>query len=366
MGQEHDKDIAPVERAVDYIRSDSLLNDVEHIINAAQSFSRGAVNAALVRCNWLLGKRIAEEELGGSDRADYGNRTIKQLAKKLTAKHGRGFAAPTLYRFVQFYKSFPDIFSTASRKSDGLLTWSHYSELLRVECSEARAWYEQEAFEQGWSVRTLQRNISMFYYDRLLVSENKQPVIDGMREKTDEYEQNRLEFVKDPVIAEFLGVPQDKSFLETDIEQAIIDNLQQFLMEMGKGYAFVARQQHIRTDLDDHYIDLVFYNYILKCFALIDLKANKITHQDVGQMDMYVRMYEELKRTEGDSPTIGIVLCTETSEDIARYSVLHDNAHLFAAKYKLYLHTEEEPRAEIEHEKAMFSLQHGDNGDGTD
>lgn len=171
---------------------------------------------------------------------------------------------------------------------------------------------------------------------------------------------DRLEFVKNPVIAEFLGVPQDTSFLETSLEQAIINNLQSFLMELGKGYAFVARQQHIYTDLGDYYIDLVFYNYILKCFVLIDLKTHEITHQDVGQMDMYVRMYDDLKRGEGDNPTLGIVLCTETSEDIARYSVLHDNDHLFAAKYKLYLPTEDELRAEIEHQKAMFALQRGE------
>ena len=187
-----------------------------------------------------------------------------------------------------------------------------------------------------------------------------------MQEKTAEFEQKRLEFMKNPVIAEFLGVPQDKSVLETNLEQAIIDNLQSFLMELGKGYAFVARQQHIRTDLDDYYIDLVFYNYILKCFVLIDLKTSKITHQDIGQMDMYVRMYDDLKRSEGDNPTLGIVLCTETSEDIARYSVLHDNNHLFAAKYKLYLPTEDELRTEIEHQKAMFTVQHGDDEEQID
>lgn len=354
---------SPVERAIDYVKTDNLLKDAEHIIGAAQSFSRGAVNIALVRRNWLLGKRIADEELSGADRADYGARTIRQLSSRLTKTYGRGFAAPTLYRFIQFYKCFPDIFSTASRKSGQLLTWSHYSELMHVERPEARAWYAKEALEQGWSVRTLQRNISTLYYDRLLASQDQHPVVDEMREKTAECEQNRLEFVKNPLVAEFLGVPQDKSYLETDLEQAIIDNLQQFLMELGKGYAFVARQQHVRTELDDYYIDLVFYNYILKCFVLIDLKTDKITHQDVGQMDMYVRMYDELRRSDGDNPTLGIVLCTETDEDIARYSVLHDNEHLFAAKYKLYLPTEEQLRAEIEHEKAMFALQYEKHGE---
>lgn len=180
-----------------------------------------------------------------------------------------------------------------------------------------------------------------------------------MEVKTSEYQANRLEFVKNPVIAEFLGVPQDKDYLESDLEEAIITNLQKFLMELGRGYAFVARQQHIKTDLDDFYIDLVFYNYILKCFVLIDLKASKITHQDVGQMDMYVRMYDDLKRGKDDNPTLGIVLCSETSETIAKYSVLHDNKQLFATKYKLCLPSEEELRVEIENQKLMFKQQHG-------
>ncbi|MDO4808233.1 MAG: PDDEXK nuclease domain-containing protein [Coriobacteriales bacterium] len=344
---------------IDYVKTDSLIEDAEHIIDAAQSFARGAVNVALVRRNWLLGRRIAEEELGGSRRADYGSRVIKQLSKRLTESRGKGFAAPTLYRFVQFYKKFPEIFSTASRKSPQILTWSHYSILLRVENAKARMWYEQEALHEGWSVRTLDRNVSTLYYDRLLMSQDKEPVEKEMRERTAELEANRLEFVKSPVIAEFLGVPQDKSYTESELETAVIDNLQKFLLELGKGYAFVARQQHIRTDLDDFYIDLVFYNYILKCFVLIDLKTSKITHQDVGQMDMYVRMYDDLKRRNDDNPTLGIVLCTETSETIARYSVLHGNEQLFAAEYKLCLPSEEELRNEIENQKLMFRLQHG-------
>ena len=243
-------------------------------------------------------------------------------------------------------------------KSAPRLTWSHYLVLLRVDNVQARAWYEKEASDQGWSVRTLDRNVSTLYYDRLVMSSDKMPVVAEMEKKTFAYQRNRLEFIKNPVIAEFLDVPQDKSFLESELEQAIITNLSEFLMELGKGYAFVARQQHIAADGEDYYIDLVFYNYILKCFVLIDLKTSKITHQDVGQMDMYVRMYDDLKRGEGDNPTLGIVLCTETSDTIARYSVLHDNDHLFAAKYKLCLPSEEELRAEIENQKLMFKLQH--------
>ena len=232
--------------------------------------------------------------------------------------------------------------------------------MLQVNDATARKWYENEAINQGWSVRTLQRNISSQYYYRKLNSSTPELVEKEMINLTSEY-QDKLEFIKNPVIAEFLNMQQDTRFLESDLEQSIIDNLQKFLMEMGKGYAFVARQQHIHTEKEDYYIDLVFYNYILKCFVLIDLKTKKITHQDVGQMDMYVRMYDELKKDDSDNPTLGIVLCSDTDEDIARYSVLHDNEHLFMSKYKLYLPTEEELKAEIENQKTMFYLQHSDN-----
>ena len=239
--------------------------------------------------------------------------------------------------------------------------WSHYRVLLQVEDDRACAWYAKEALEQTWSVRTLQRNISSQYYHCILKSQNPIPVEQEMKTLTASYQADKLEFIKNPVIAEFLGMSVDGSFTETELEKSIIANLQKFLMELGKGYAFVARQQHVRTEKEDYYIDLVFCNYIVKCFVLIDLKINKITHQDVGQMDMYIRMYDELKRNEGDNPTIGIVLCSDTDEDIARYSVLHGNEQLFASKYKLYLPTEEELRAEIETQKAMFYLQQNEN-----
>ena len=229
--------------------------------------------------------------------------------------------------------------------------------LLQVPDSTAREWYAKEADEQMWSVRTLQRNISSQYYYRMLQTQKPELVESEMRAKTSAYAERKLEFIKNPVVAEFLGLSGDATFTETDLETSIISNLQKFLMELGKGYAFVARQQHIRTEKQDYYIDLVFYNYILKCFVLIDLKTEKITHQDVGQMDMYIRMYDELKRSEGDNPTIGIVLCSDTDADIARYSILNGNEQLFATKYKLYLPTEEELRAEIETQKAIFYLQ---------
>lgn len=244
-----------------------------------------------------------------------------------------------------------------SGKSVPQLSWSHYLTLLRVKDDVARAWYAKEAAEQTWSVRTLQRNIDSQYYYRLLSSQNTKSVESEMKQITAGYQKDKREYLKNPVIAEFLGLSSNVDMTETQLESAILSNLQKFLMELGKGYAFVARQQHIHTEKQDYYIDLVFYNYILKCFVLIDLKTGKITHQDVGQMDMYIRMYDELKRSEGDNPTLGIVLCSETDEDIARYSVMHGSEQLFASKYKLYLPTEEELRAEIEAQKAIFYLQ---------
>ena len=374
-------------------KSDSLLQDAQHIIEAAQNFAYKAVNIAMLQRNWLLGKRIAEEELQGKDRAEYGAEIIKNLSVELIKIYGNGFTKTNLYTFTEFYKAFPNIFHTLSGKSEenifhslsgksenenfqsvigkclpenldalrpksfSLLTWTHYRTLLQVKDPEARDWYMKEAAEQTWSVRTLQRNISSQYYFRLLKSHNKDRVKSEMEQKTSSYLFDRLEFIKNPVIAEFLGYAANSDFTESDLEKNIIFNLQKFMIELGKGFAFVARQQHIRTEKQDYFIDLVFYNYILKCFVLIDLKTTKITHQDIGQMDMYIRMYDELKRTDGDNPTLGIVLCADTDEDIARYSILHGNEQLFASKYKIYMPSEAELRAEIENQKRLFYLQ---------
>ena len=242
----------------------------------------------------------------------------------------------------------------------------NYRILLQVKDEVARNWYEKEAYEQTWSVRTLQRNINTQYYYRILQSQNRELVEQEMLEKTKEFQNDKLEFIKNPVIAEFLGLSSNISFTETELETCIISNIQSFLMELGKGYAFVARQQHIKTEKEDYFIDLVFYNYLMKCFVLVDLKTGKITHQDVGQMDMYVRMYDELKKSADDNPTLGVVMCTETDEDIARYSVLHGNEQLFATKYKLYLPSEQELREEIETQKAMFYLQQKEKKMGDD
>lgn len=342
---------------IEYIQTTDLIQDVKGIITKAQRYAYQTINVTLVWRNWLLGKRIAEEELKGENRAEYGNAIIQNLAAELTKEFGKGFTKTNLYQFVSFYKTFPEIFHAVSGKSSVLLSWTHYRILLQELNDDARAWYAREAAMQTWSVRTLQRNISSQYYHRMVSSQRKDLVEAEMKEKTTDL-QDKLEFIKNPVIAEFLGLEGRCDYTESELESSIITNLQKFLMELGKGFAFIARQQHIHTEKQDYYIDLVFYNYILKCFVLIDLKTTKITHQDVGQMDMYIRMYDELKRTEGDNPTLGIVLCADTDQDIARYSVLHGNEQLFASKYKTYLPDEDELRAEIETQKRMFYLQH--------
>ena len=340
--------------------TNDIFKDVESIVEQARGYAYNAVNIAMVQRNWLLGKRIAEEELQGEDRAIYGKEIVKQLSLHLTNIYGKGFTQSNLYQFVQFYKFFPEIFHTVCVKSQ-ILSWSHYRTLLRVTDKEARDWYLQEAINEMWSVRTLDRNISSQYYYRLLQSQNKKIVKEEMNQITTPFQQDKLEFIKNPIVAEFLGLAPNADFSETKLESSIITHIQKFVMELGKGYAFVARQQHIKTDMGDYFIDLVFYNYILKCFLLIDLKTSRITHQDVGQMDMYVRMYDNLKRTQGDNPTIGLILCSETSEDMARYSVLHDNERLFQARYLTYLPTIEQLKEEIELQKEIFRQQHEDN-----
>ena len=339
----------------EYKQTSSIIDDIRKIIETSQRQAYHAVDTLLVQRNWLIGYRIAQEELAGENRAEYGAKIIKKLSQELSEKYGSGFTASNLYDYLRFYKAYPQILHTVSGKSVRCLSWSHYRFLLQVTDPDARVWYENEAFEQTWSVRTLQRNINTQYYYRLLKSPKKPKA--QCEITTADLHNDKLEFIKNPVIAEFLGLSPNTDFTESDFEKSIISNLQKFLMELGKGYAFVARQQHIKTEKEDYFIDLVFYNYILKCFVLVDLKVGKIVHQDVGQMDMYVRMYDQLKRASDDNATIGIVLCTETDEDIAKYSILNGSEQIFASKYKLYLPTEEQLRAEIENQKMLFQLQ---------
>lgn len=362
----------------------ALYNDACTIIEDARQRAYRAVNVSLTMRNWLLGERIAREELDGAQRAEYGKRVIATLAHDLTVRFGKGFDKSTLYRYILFYRMFPEKVAAVrpqskimaavrplSGKVDAalhqldkldavspkLLPWTHYRELIRVENADARSWYEQEALREMWSTRTLHRNIASQYYFRLLRSSHKEKVVDEMHHLTADMQQDKLEFIKNPVVAEFLGLQPNSDFTETELESSIISHLQKFIMEMGKGFAFVGRQQHIRTDMGDFYIDLVFYNYILKCFFLIDLKIGQISHQDVGQMDMYVRMFDQLKRTEGDNPTIGLLLCEDTSSDIARYSVLNGSEQLFQVKYMPYLPSKDDLRREIERQKEIFRQQ---------
>lgn len=340
-----------------YINTSNLLTDTSTIIESAKNAAFRSVNVVLVQRNWLLGKRIAEEQLGDQTREElYGQKIVETLAQQLTEQYGSGFDRSNLYLYVRFYQSFPNIVD-AARQQSFLLTWTHYRILLQVDDEVARKWYENEAAKEVWSTKTLQRNISSQYYYRLLKTPAPEKVKAEMQQLTQPL-QDKNEFIKNPVVAEFLGLSTNTDYTESTLEKAILTNLQKFLMELGKGYAFVARQQHIHTEKEDYYIDLVFYNYLLKCFVLIDLKTTKVTHQDVGQMDMYVRMYDELKKGADDNPTIGIVLCSDTDEDIARYSILKGNEQLFATKYQLMLPSKEQLREEIERQKMIFNLQH--------
>lgn len=369
-----------------------LVNDLRSIVSKARSKAFAAVNYSLVERNWRIGQRIVEEEQNGTSRAEYGKHVIEVASAALTKEFGKGFSYTNIANYKRFYLTFSDLqilqtvseefkkqkHQTLSDESSLLpqkgqtppaqfelrfLPWSHYERLIRVEDKKAREWYAKEAFEQGWSFRTLNRNINTLYYERLLMSTKKQPVVDEMQDKTKAYQQDKLEYIKSPVVLEFLGLPEDTSLAESKLETAIINNLEKFLMEMGKGYALVARQQHIRTEENDYYIGLVFYNYLIKSFILVDLKVNRITYQDVGQMDMYLQMYDKMKKGPDDNPTIGIILCTETDSDVARYSTLAKNDQMFAAKYKLYLPDKEDLRREIERQKELYLMAHPEEND---
>lgn len=333
----------------------NVISDVKQIILNGRNTVYRATSKAMVLTYWNIGKRIVEDEQHGQYRAEYGKQLIQVLAEELTREFGKGFSKRNLDYYRKFYLFFPDIEIVNACVHN--LNWTHFRVLLRVADEDARMWYLNEAVSDSWSSRTLDRNISTQYYYRLLQSPKKDAVIAEMKAKTHNL-QNPNELIKNPIIAEFLGFRTQDSFQESELENAILNHIRDFLMEMGRGFAFVGRQQHIVTDTEDYYIDLVFYNIELKCYVLIDLKMGKVTHQDVGQIDMYVRMYDDLKCKDGDNPTIGILLCSETSEDIARYSVLHDNNNLYMTKYLTYLPTKEKLRFEIDRQKEIFYAQH--------
>lgn len=334
---------------------EQFVTDIRNVIESGLRLAYSDVSRISLSVYWNIGKRIIEEEQQGSNRAKYGAELLKKLSKSLLKDYGEAYSLRNLQYMRQFYMMFPDFEIVNTRVHN--LSWSHYRMLLRVADDNARYWYLKEADAQMWSVRTLSRNIGSQYYYRLLQTPHKDEVIKEMQELTAPL-QNPVEYLKNPIVAEFLNMKSSFDFKESELEKAIVAHIKEFLLELGKGFAFVAEQQHIVTDTEDYYIDLVFYNYILKCFVLIDLKTTTITHQDVGQMDMYVRMYDDLKRQESDNPTIGLLLCAETSSAIAKYSVLHDSKQLFASKYLTWLPSKEELEREIEKQKAIFRLQH--------
>lgn len=326
-----------------YSKTGSLLEDAKVIIESSKRFAYSAINIAITRRNWLLGRRISEEDLHGEKRAAYGKQIIKKLSEELTNLYGKGFDTSNLYKYSDFYQTFPNL--DAVRLNS--LSWSHYRILLQVENAKARSWYEKEAAMETWSTRTLQRNISSQYYERTLLSQNKELVKSEMRKLTKPL-QDKLEFIKNPIVAEFLGLSQNMDFTESKLERAIITNIQKFLMELGKGYAFVARQQHIHTEKEDYYIDLVFYHRILKCFVLIDLKRGEIQHEDIGQMNFYLNYYREEMNTEGDTEPIGIVLGAYQDKLVMQYALQNISNQVFTSRYQLYLPEREQLEAELQ------------------
>lgn len=335
---------------------DSLYTAITEVINQARQQVKQAVNQQMVEAYWHIGRLIVEQEQQGEERAEYGKQQLSHLSKRLRDEFGKGFDVSNLRKMRQFYLAYP--------KQDALrlkLSWTHYRVLMRIGNPSAREWYAQEASEQNWSSRALERQVGTLYYERLLASKDRQIVEQEAQEKTHELTETPQDYLRDPYILDFLNF-QDKTYQESELEQAIITNLQQFLLELGKGFAFVERQQRIRTDDGDFYIDLVFYNFRLKCFLLIDLKMNKLTHQDVGQMDMYVRMYEEHKRCADDNPTIGLILCSERNNTVAKYSVLNESKQLFASKYMTELPSEEELRRELERERELLVVKDSETG----
>jgi len=325
----------------------SLFHDnIKQILQSARSKAQTAVNSAMVEAYWLIGKRIVEEQKQGDSKAIYGKRLMEELSKALTADFGKGFSYANLYNCRQFYLKFPEqeILYTLCRE----LSWSHLRLIMRVENTKALEYYCNESRTENWTVRQLERNIKSRSYQRLLSSQSEASQTNKANTAI-----NMQDFIKDPYVLEFLQLPEQTKVKESKLEQAIIDELKNFLLELGKGFSFVARQMRISTETSHFYMDLVFYNYLLKCFVIIDLKTGKLSHQDIGQMDMYVRMFDDLKRGEDDNPTIGIILCDSKDDTLVKYSVLKENEHLFASKYQRVLPTEEELIAEIEREKRL-------------
>lgn len=328
----------------------NFYNQIKEILSSARAKVYAAANFAMVEAYWEIGKSIVEKQ-GGNATAEYGSKLIEELSKQMTTDFGKGFTVANLKNMRQFYLAFQNRYTLCSQ-----LSWSHYRLLMRVDDDKARQFYIEESVKSNWSVRQLERQINTFSYQRLLASRGNYDVVEDTAKK--EVAKTPEDVIRDPYVLEFLGLEQSASFYESDLEQALIDHLQKFLLELGRGFSFVDRQKHINFDGRHFYIDLVFYNYILKCFVLIDLKTGDLTHQDIGQMQMYVNYYTRELMNEGDNPPIGIVLCSDKSDAVVKYTLPESNNQIFASKYKLYIPSEEELKREIQAErKALENIE---------
>jgi len=326
---------------------ETIYDSVKQILEEARSTAYRTVNFAMVKAYWEIGRVIVEEEQKGSKRAEYGKSLMKSLSNKLTKEYGRGFNETNLKYMRQFYLAFPKSHSLRDK-----LTWTHYRLLLKIEREDSRQFYLQESIGSNWSTRELERQINSLLYERIALSRDKKKVKE--LSKKGNVIKNPEDIIKDPYVLEFLGIKENKSFTETKLEQSLIEKLKEFLLELGKGFSLVARQKRITIDGDHFYIDLVFYNYILKCFILIDLKIGKLTHQDIGQMDFYVRYFEKEEKGREDNPTIGLILCSDKNDSMVKYTLLNEKKSVFASKYKLYLPTEDELKKELARERKMI------------
>lgn len=343
-----DKSIVPV--------SQEFIGDVRRIIEEGRKQAYAAAGNIALATYWNVGRRIVEEEQNGNSRAEYGKRLIAELANNLKKDYGSGYGKRNLAYYRQFYLVFNDIEILHEFVQN--LSWTHIRRLLSVTDPKARQWYMIQASKDMWSTTTLDRNISSQYFERRLAAQREHPELSQKEAVAPYNDKDPLEYIKNPTVAEFMGFRRDASYSESELEQALIDNLENFILELGRGFAFVERQQHIATELDDFYIDLVFYNFRMKRFVIFELKTHTMRHQDIGQLDMYVRMYDDLMKQPDDNPTIGVLLCTDTDSTVAKYSVLNESQQLFAAKYMTYMPTEEELRREIEQQKRFFLEHH--------
>jgi predicted nuclease of restriction endonuclease-like (RecB) superfamily len=329
---------------------ESIYANIKNVLDEARNRAVRSVNFVMVQAYWQIGRLIVEEEQNGKERANYGESLIEELSKRLTVDYGKGFNKTNLWYIRQFYLTFRNLHALR-----GELTWTHYRLLLKVENESARDFYMIESINSSWSTRELERQINSLLYERIALSSDKQKVRE-LSAKGHQIQRSE-DLIKDPYVLEFLGIEENKAYQEKDLEKALIDRLQDFMLELGKGFSFVGRQKRITVDGDHFYVDLVFYNYELKCFVLIDLKVGKLTHQDIGQMDFYVRYFEKEIKPDGDNPTVGLILCTDKNDTMIKYTLLEDSKQIFASRYKLYLPSEEEFKAELEKERSLLELE---------